>query len=53
MKWTTQYDPKVKELELRYNPVIVRVNKFDEDAAKKFDQEINYKNLKKTIEKLI
>ena len=40
MKWTTQYDPKVKELELRYNPVIIRVNKFDEDAAKKFDQEI-------------
>ena len=40
MKWTTQYDPKIKELELRYNPVIVRVNKFDEEAAKKFDQEI-------------
>jgi len=40
MKWTTQYDPKIKELELRYNPVIVRVNKFDEEAAKKFDQDI-------------
>ena len=40
MKWTTQYDPKIKELELRYNPVIIRVNKFDEDAAKKFDQDM-------------
>ena len=40
MKWTTQYDPKIKELELRYNPVIARVNKFDEEAAKKFDQDI-------------
>jgi len=25
---------------MRHNPVIVRVNKFDEDAAKKFDQEV-------------
>ena len=40
MKWTTNYDPKIKELELRYNPVIVRVNKFDEESAKKFDQEV-------------
>ena len=40
MKWTTQYDPKVKELELRYNPVIVRVNKFDEESAKKFSDSV-------------
>ena len=40
MKWTTDISPLIKECELRKNPVIVRVNKFDEDAAKKFDQEI-------------
>ena len=33
MKWTTNYDPKIKELELRYNPVIVRVNKFEVRGA--------------------
>ena len=40
MKWTTDISPLIKECELRKNPVIVRVNKFDEDSAKKFDQEI-------------
>ncbi len=40
MKWTTKISPLIKEVEMRHNPVIVRVNKFDEDAAKKFDQEI-------------
>ena len=36
----TKVSPLIKEVEMRHNPVIVRVNKFDEDAAKKFDQEI-------------
>ena len=40
MKWMTKISPLIKEVELRKNPIIVRVNKFDEDAAKKFDQEI-------------
>jgi ATP-dependent Clp protease protease subunit len=40
MKWKSSISPLVKEIELRKSPVIVRVNKFDEDAAKKFAEEI-------------
>ena len=40
MRWTTDIDPKIKEIELRKQPVIIRVNKFTEDSAKKFQQEI-------------
>jgi ATP-dependent Clp protease protease subunit len=40
MKWTTNISPLIKEIELRKNPVIVRVNKFDEDSAKKFALEL-------------
>lgn len=40
MKWTTKISPLIKEVEMRYNPIIVRVNKFDEDSARKFDQEV-------------
>ena len=40
MKWTSKVSPLIKEVELRKSPVIVRVNKFDEESAKKFDQEI-------------
>jgi ATP-dependent Clp endopeptidase proteolytic subunit ClpP len=40
MKWTTKISPLIKEIELRKNPVIVRVNKFDEEAAAKFNLEI-------------
>lgn len=40
MHWTTEIDPKVKEIELRKQPVIIRVNKFDEESAKKFAQEM-------------
>ena len=40
MKWTTQISPLIKEFELRKNPVIARVNKFDEDSAKKFQNDI-------------
>ncbi len=36
MHWTSRIDPKVKELELRHQPVIIRVNKFNEDAATEF-----------------
>tara|TARA_B100001250_G_C19352565_1_gene594082 strand:+ start:37 stop:639 length:603 start_codon:yes stop_codon:yes gene_type:complete len=33
-------DPKIKDLELRHNPVIIRVNKFDEDSAKDFSAQM-------------
>ena len=36
MKWTTKVSPLLKEYELRKNPIIVRVNKFDDESAKKF-----------------
>ncbi len=36
MHWLTNMDPKIKELELRHNPVIIRVNKFDEQSADEF-----------------
>ena len=40
MKWTTKISPLIKELELRKQPVIIRVNKFDEDSANKFQLEV-------------
>lgn len=40
MHWTSNIDPKIKEIELRKQPVIIRVNKFDEDSAKKFAAEL-------------
>ena len=40
MKLITKISPLVKEFELRKNPIIIRVNKFDEESAKKFSQEI-------------
>jgi ATP-dependent Clp protease protease subunit len=40
MKWTTEISPLIKEFELRHGPVIVRVNQFDEDSAKEFQQQI-------------
>ena len=40
MKWTTNISPLLKEFELRKNPIIIRVNKFTEDAAKKFSAEM-------------
>ena len=36
MHWKSEISPLVKEFELRKNPVIIRVNKFDEESAKKF-----------------
>lgn len=40
MHWTSDVSPLIKEVELRKPPVIIRVNKFDEDSAKKFSQDI-------------
>jgi ATP-dependent Clp protease, protease subunit len=40
MKWTTNISSLIKEFELRKNPVIIRVNKFTEDSAKTFQNEI-------------
>lgn len=40
MKWTTKISPLIKEVELRKSPVIIRVNKFDDDHAKKFSDQI-------------
>ena len=40
MKHTVNISPLIKELELRKSPVIVRVNKFDEESAKKFVTEV-------------
>ena len=40
MKWKMIQSPLIKELELRNNPVIVRVNKFDEESAKDFHNKI-------------
>lgn len=36
MHWTTNIDPKIRELELRHNPVMIRVNKFTEESAAEF-----------------
>jgi ATP-dependent Clp protease protease subunit len=41
MKWTTKISSLVKEFELRKNPVIITVNKFDEKSAKEFQQQIS------------
>ena len=40
MKWTSSISPLIKEVELRKNPVIIRVNKFDDESAKAFSDEI-------------
>jgi ATP-dependent Clp endopeptidase proteolytic subunit ClpP len=40
MKWTTEISGLLKDVELRKNPVIVRVNKFDEKSAKEFQDQI-------------
>ena len=40
MKWTSNISKLIKECELRKNPVIVRVNKFDEKSAKDFQDQI-------------
>ena len=41
MLWKLNIHSQVKELELRHNPVIIRVNKFDEDSAKEFASQMS------------
>jgi ATP-dependent Clp endopeptidase proteolytic subunit ClpP len=40
MHWISSVSPLLKEVELKKNPVVIRVNKFDEDSAKKFSDEM-------------
>ncbi len=40
MLWKYNTSPLVKEYELNMQPVIVRVNKFDEDSAKEFSTKV-------------
>ena len=40
MHWTSEISPLIKEVELRKSPVIIRVNKFDEESSKKFAEQI-------------
>ena len=40
MKYKTKISPLIKEVELRKSSVIVRVNKFNEESAKKFAQQM-------------
>ena len=41
MLWKLNVSPNIKDIELRHNPVIVRVNKFDEESAKDFDSQMS------------
>tara|TARA_Y100001938_G_scaffold138436_1_gene203938 strand:+ start:1462 stop:2064 length:603 start_codon:yes stop_codon:yes gene_type:complete len=40
LKHTVKISPLIKEVELRKSPVVIRVNKFNEESAKKFAQEM-------------
>lgn len=40
MKYISKVSSLIKEVELKKNPVIIRVNKFNEDSAKKFAGEV-------------
>ena len=40
MNWISKISPLIKECELRKNPVIIRVNKFDEKSAKEFQDQM-------------
>ena len=40
MNWTSSVSPLIKELELKKSPVIIRVNKFNEESAKKFSEQM-------------
>ena len=40
MRWKFNQSPLLKEVELHKNPVIIRVNKFNEDSAKDFSNKI-------------
>jgi len=41
MLWKLNIDKQIKEFELRHTPIIIRVNKFDEDSAKEFSAKIS------------
>ena len=41
MLWKLNIDNQIKEIELRHNPVIIRVNKFDEESAKEFASQVS------------
>ena len=36
MLWKSNVSPLVKDIELKHSPIIIRVNKFNEDSAKDF-----------------
>ncbi len=40
MIWTSKISPLIKEVELRRQPVIIRVNKFDEKSAAEFSHKM-------------
>ena len=40
MKKQVKVDGRISEVKLMNNPIVVRVNKFNEDAAKKFTQDM-------------
>ena len=40
MKYISKVSPLIKEFELRKNPIIIRVNKFNDESAKKFSSEM-------------
>ena len=40
MHWISKVSPLIKEVELRKSPTIIRVNKFNEEAAKKFSEQM-------------
>jgi ATP-dependent Clp protease, protease subunit len=41
MLWKLNVSKNIKDIELRHTPVIIRVNKFDEESAKEFDSQIS------------
>ncbi len=41
MLWKLNVSKQIKEIELRHNPVIIRVNKFDEESAKDFASQLS------------
>lgn len=40
MHWTTEHGSNILELQLRHNPVIIRVNEFNEQSAADFSKQI-------------
>ena len=40
MIWTSNVSPLIKEIELKKSPVMIRVNKFNEESAKEFQEQM-------------